>query len=103
MTSARRPTRVGGLAGARVVGGGNGDHLRVEDNETNPLVLTTTRNDARRRPATRRGGAAVRLDGDEGAPGVGGENGEAAELPLLTAHLTAVTASSGDVGDGAAT
>nr|AAL69430.1 Unknown protein [Oryza sativa]AAN04910.1 Hypothetical protein [Oryza sativa Japonica Group]AAP52149.1 hypothetical protein LOC_Os10g06180 [Oryza sativa Japonica Group] len=103
MTSARRPARVDELAGVWLIGRGIGDHLRVEDNEANPLVLTTTSNGARRRPATRRGGATVRLDGDEGAPVVGGEKGWAAELPLTTAHLTAVTASGGDGGDGAAT
>jgi hypothetical protein len=36
-----------------MVGRGIGGHLRVEDIETNPMVLTTTTNDARRRPATR--------------------------------------------------
>ncbi len=60
-------------------------------------------NDARRRPATREGGAAVRLNGDEGAPVVGGENGGAAELPCTTAHLTVVAATKGDGGDGGAT
>ncbi len=102
LTSARRPARVGELAGAREVGGGNGGHLRVEDNEANPLVLTTTANGARRRPATKRKAAAVRVDGDEGAPVVGGGKEGAAGLPLTTAHLTAVTASGGDGGDGAA-
>jgi Domain of unknown function (DUF834). len=67
------------------------------------LVLTTTSTDARWRPATGRGGAAARVDGDEGASVVGGEKGGAAGLPLTTAHLTAVTASGGDCGDGAAT
>nr|CAE05318.2 OSJNBa0056L23.16 [Oryza sativa Japonica Group] len=102
MTSARRPARVDELAGVREVGGGNGDHLHVEDNETNPLVLTTTRNDARRRPATRRKTAAARVDGDERAPVVGGGKEGAAELPCTTAHLLAMTASDGDGGDGAA-
>ncbi len=41
MTSARRPARVDELAGARDIGGGIGGHQRVEDNETNSLVLTT--------------------------------------------------------------
>jgi Domain of unknown function (DUF834). len=86
-----------------VLGRAIGGHLRVEGNEANPLVLTTTRNDARRRPATGEGGAAVRLNGVEGAPVVGGENGGAAELPLPTTHLTVVAASGGDGGDGAAT
>ena len=103
MTSARRPARVGGLAGAKEVGGEIGDHLRVEDNEANSLVLTPTRNDARRRPATRRGGAAARVNGVEGAPVVGGANGGAAELPCTTAHLLAATASGDDDGDGGAT
>src|SRR5512137_2023933 len=103
MTSARRPARVRELAGARRVGGGNGDHLRVEGNETNPLVLTTTRNDARRRPATRKGGAAAQVNGVEGAPVVGGGKGGTAGLPLTTAHLLAATASGGDDGDGGAT
>jgi Domain of unknown function (DUF834). len=67
------------------------------------MVLTTTSTDARRRPATRRGGAAVRVDDDGGAPVAGGEGEGAAEVPLTTAHLTAVTASGGDGGDGAAT
>ena len=34
---------------------------------------------------------------------VGGEGGWAAEVPLTTAHLTAVTASGGDDGGGGAT
>jgi Domain of unknown function (DUF834). len=33
----------------------------------------------------------------------GGEGGRAAEVPLTTAHLTAVTASGGDDGGGGAT
>ena len=103
LTSARRPARVGELAGARVIGRGNGGHLRVDGNEANPLVLTTTSNGARRRPATRRKAAAARVNGDGRAPAVGGERGGAAEVPLTTAHLTAATASGGDGGDGAAT
>ena len=103
MTSARRPDRIDELAGTRDIGGGIGGHQRVEGNEANPLVLTTTANGARRRPATRRSGAAARVDGGEGAPAVGGERGGAAELPLTTAHLLAMTASDGDGGDGAAT
>ncbi len=46
---------------------------------------------------------AARVDGGERAPVVGGEREGAAEVPLTTAHLTAVTASGGDGGDGAAT
>nr|AAL58161.1 hypothetical protein [Oryza sativa Japonica Group] len=76
MTSARRPARDRDLAGARDFGGGNGDHLRVEGNETNP---------------------------DGGAPVVDGGNGGAAELLLLTAHLTVMAATDGDDGDGGAT
>nr|AAM74294.1 Hypothetical protein [Oryza sativa Japonica Group] len=102
LTSARRPARVEELAGARAIGRAIGGHLRVEGNEANPLVLTTTANGARRRPATRRKAAAVRVDGGERAPVVGGERGGAAGLPLTTAHLSAATASGGDGGDGAA-
>ena len=48
------------------------------------------------------GKAAARVSGDGGAPVTGGEGGGAAELPLTTAHLLAMTASGGDGGDGAA-
>ncbi len=66
------------------------------------MVLTPTRNDARRRPATRREAAAARVDGVEGAPVVGGKRGGAAELLHPLAHLLATAASGGDGGDGAA-
>jgi hypothetical protein len=46
LTSATAETaRVGVLAGARRVGGGNGDHLREEDDETNPMVLSKATDD----------------------------------------------------------
>jgi hypothetical protein len=67
------------------------------------LVLTTSTNDARRRPATRKKTAAARVDGDEVAPGVDGANGGAAELLLAPVHLTVVTATDGDDGGGGAT
>jgi hypothetical protein len=51
---------------------------------------------------TKRTAAAARLDGDGGAPVVGGEGGRAAEVPLTTAHLTAAAASGGDGSSGAA-
>ncbi len=67
------------------------------------MVPTPTRDDARRRPATKKKAAAARVDGVEQAPVVGDTNGGADGLPLLTAHLLAATASGGDGGDGAAT
>ena len=103
MTSARRPARVDELAGARDIGGGIGGHQRVEGDETNSLVPTPTRDDARRRPATKKKAAAARVVGVEGAPAVGDANGGADGLPLLTANLTAVAATGGDDGDGGAT
>jgi hypothetical protein len=67
------------------------------------LVLTPTRKDARRRPATKKKAAAARVDGVEQAPVVGGGKGGAAELLHTTALPTVVTASGGDGGDGTAT
>jgi hypothetical protein len=67
------------------------------------LVPTPTRDDARRRPATKKKAAAARVDGVGQAPVVGDANGGADELPLLTAHLLAATATKGDGGDGGAT
>jgi hypothetical protein len=52
MTSSKAAGSDGDLAGARVVGREKGGHVHVEDDETNPTVLTTTTNDVRRRPAT---------------------------------------------------
>jgi Domain of unknown function (DUF834). len=66
------------------------------------LVPTPTRDDARRRPATKKKAAAARVDGVGQAPVVGDANGGADGLPLLTAHLVATTANGGDGGDGAA-
>jgi hypothetical protein len=66
------------------------------------LIPTPTRDDARRRPATKKKAAAARVDGVGGAPGVGDANGGADGLPLLAANLTAVAATGGDGGDGAA-
>jgi hypothetical protein len=86
-----------------MVGRGFGEHLRVEDIETNPMVLTTTTTDARQRPATRKKAAAARVGRRRRAPVVGGEGGRTAEVPHLRAHLTAATASGGDDGGGGAT
>ena len=97
LTSARRPARDDELAGARGNGDGNGGHQRVEGDETNSKVPTPTRDDARRRPATKKKAAAARVDGVGGAPGVGDTNGGADGLPLLTAKLTAVAAT-GEIG-----
>jgi Domain of unknown function (DUF834). len=47
--------------------------------------------------------AAARVDGVGGAPVVGDANGGADNLLLLTANLTAVAATDGGDGDGAAT
>ena len=47
MTSSMAAGSDGDLAGARVVGRDFGGHLREENDETNPTVLTTTTNDAR--------------------------------------------------------
>src|SRR5512142_1001844 len=102
LTSARRPAREGELAGATDCGDGIGGHRRVEGDETNALVPTPTRDDARRRPATKKKAAAARVVGVEQAPVVGDANGGADGLPLLTAHLLATMASSGDGGDGTA-
>src|SRR5512142_1080394 len=102
LTSARRPAREGELAGATDLGGEFGGHQRVEGDETNSTVPTPTRDDARRRPATKKKAAAARVVGVEGAPAVDGENGGADGLPLLTANLTAVAATGGDGGDDAA-
>jgi hypothetical protein len=102
LTSARWPAREGELAGARDHGDGNGGHQRVEGDETNSKVPTPTRDDARRRPATKKNAAAARVDGVGGAPVVGDANGGADDLLLLTAKLTAVAATGGDGGDGAA-
>jgi hypothetical protein len=66
------------------------------------LVPTPTRDDARRRPATKKKAAAARVDGVGQAPVVGDANGGADGLPLLTAHLLATTASGGDGGNGTA-
>jgi Domain of unknown function (DUF834). len=66
------------------------------------MVPTPTRDDARRRPATKKKAAAARVDGVEQAPVVGDANGGADGLPLLTAHLLATTASGGDGGDSTA-
>jgi Domain of unknown function (DUF834). len=67
------------------------------------MVLTTTTNDARRRPATKKKAATVRVDGDDGAPVAGGDKGRAAELLHPLAHLLATAGSGGDGGDGGAT
>ncbi len=67
------------------------------------MVPTPTRDDARRRPATKKKAAAARVDGVGQAPVVGDPNGGAAELLHTTANLTAVTATGGDDGGGGAT
>ena len=86
-----------------MVGCDFGGHVHVEDDETNPTVLTLEPNDERRRPATRSSGGAASVDGGDGAP-VTGDSGEgAAELSLTTAHLNAAAASGDDDGDGGAT
>ena len=86
-----------------MVGRGFGGHGHEEGDETNSLVLTPTRTDARRRPATKKKAAAARVDGGRRAPVVGDANGGADGLPLLTAKLTAVAATGGDGGGGGAT
>jgi Domain of unknown function (DUF834). len=63
LTSARRPVREGELAGATDLGGEFGGYQRVEGDERNSTVPTPTRDDERRRPATRKKAAAVRVDG----------------------------------------
>jgi hypothetical protein len=86
-----------------MVGCDFGGHVHVEDDETNPTVLTLEPNDERRRPATRSSGGAASVDGGDGAP-VTGDSGEgAAELAHTSAHLTAVTASDGNGGGDGAT
>jgi hypothetical protein len=50
----------GKLAGDWMVGCELGGHVHVEDDETNPMVLTEVPNDDRRRPATRGAAAAAR-------------------------------------------
>ena len=45
MTSSMAAGSDGDLAGARVVGRDFGGHLHVEDDETNPMVLTNATND----------------------------------------------------------
>nr|BAC98542.1 hypothetical protein [Oryza sativa Japonica Group] len=86
----------GDLAGARATGCGFGGHLHVENDETNPMVLTEVPNNDRRRPATRGATAAARLTGGGGAP-VAGDDGEgAAGLALGHAHPPAARGGSGD-------
>jgi hypothetical protein len=53
------------LAGDREVGRAIQGHLRAENVETNPTVLTTTTNDDGRRPATRGGGGGLDLADDD--------------------------------------
>src|SRR5512142_2214939 len=103
LTSARRPAREGELAGATDLGDEIGGHQRVEGDERNSTVPTPTRDDERRRPATKKKAAAARVNGVGGAPVIGGANGGADGLRLLTANLTAVAATGGDDGDGGAT
>nr|AAU89210.1 hypothetical protein [Oryza sativa Japonica Group]ABF96800.1 retrotransposon, putative, centromere-specific [Oryza sativa Japonica Group] len=96
LTSSMATGSDGDLAGARVVGREKGGHVHVEDDETNPTVLTTTTNDVGRRPATRGATAAARLTGGGGAP-VAGDDGEgAAGLALGHAHPPAARGGSGD-------
>nr|BBF89796.1 retrotransposon protein-like [Oryza sativa f. spontanea]BBF89799.1 retrotransposon protein-like [Oryza sativa f. spontanea] len=92
----------GNLAGARVIGRDFGEHLREENDETNPMVLTKASHDNRRRPATTQEAAAARLNGGDGAPVAGGERGRAAGLLHPLAHLLAAAASGGDGRSGAA-
>lgn len=86
-----------------MVGCDFGGHEHVEDDETNPTVLTLEPNDERRRPATRSSGGAASVDGGDGAAVVGGFGEIAAELAHTSAHLTAMTATGGDDGGGGAT
>ena len=86
-----------------MVGCDFGGHVHVEDDETNPTVLTLEPNDERRRPATRSSGGAASVDGGDGSPATGDSGERAAEVPHLRAHLTAARGSGGDGGiDGAA-
>ena len=86
-----------------MVGCDFGGHVHVEDDETNPTVLTLEPNDERRRPATRSSGGAASVDGGDGAPVTGGFGAQAAGILHTSAHLTAVTATGGDDGSGGAT
>nr|AAQ56375.1 hypothetical protein OSJNBa0017M13.24 [Oryza sativa Japonica Group] len=96
-------TKDGDLAGDWMVGCDFGGHVHVEDDETNPTVLTLESNDERRRQATRSSGGAASVDGGDGAP-VTGDSGEgAAELAHTSAHLSAVTATDGNGGGDGAT
>ena len=53
-----------------MVGCDFGGHVHVEDDETNPTVLTLEPNDKRRRPATRSSGGTASVDGgDDGGGG----------------------------------
>jgi hypothetical protein len=78
-----------------MVGCDFGGHEHVEDDETNPTVLTLEPNDERRRPATRSSGGAASVDGGDGEG--------ATELAHTSAHLTAVTATGGNGGGDGAT
>nr|AAX95050.1 retrotransposon protein, putative, unclassified [Oryza sativa Japonica Group]ABA91979.1 retrotransposon protein, putative, unclassified [Oryza sativa Japonica Group] len=96
-------TKDGDLAGDGMVGCDFGGHEHVEDDETNPTVLTLEPNDERRRPATGSSGGAASVDGGDGAPVTGDSGERAAELHLAPANPTVVTATGGDDGgDGAA-
>nr|AAM08625.1 unknown protein [Oryza sativa Japonica Group] len=88
----------GDLAGDWMVGCDFGGHEHVEDDETNPTVLTLEPNDERRRPATRSSGGTASVDGGDGAPVTGDSGERAAGLLHTSAHLTAVTATGGDDG-----
>ena len=79
-----------------MVGCDFGGHVHVEDDETNPTVLTLEPNDERRRPATRSSGGAASVDGGYGASVTGDSGERAAGLLHPPAHLSAVTATGGD-------
>ncbi len=83
-----------------MVGRDFGGHLHVENDETNATVLTNASTDDRWWPATRGGGAVVRLTGGDGAPVIGGVGGGAAGLPHPLAKPTVATASGGDGANG---
>jgi hypothetical protein len=85
-----------------MVGCDFGGHEHVEDDETNPTVLTLEPNDERRRPATRSIGGAASVGGGDGTPVTGDSGERAAELAHTSAHLTAMTATGDDDGDGGA-
>nr|BAC84555.1 hypothetical protein [Oryza sativa Japonica Group] len=66
LNTTTRPNHDDDLAGDRAAGCGIGGHAHVEDDETNPTVLTITTNDVGRRPATTGNGRRLGLtDGGE--------------------------------------